>query len=146
MEQLGGVVLVGDVLMQRCSDRFGELGIEADRGVVAQDGGLDLVHVHVGLGAGGFLAAPAEEVPVGAAVALRSGHDHSGLAALVMAAPAPQRALEVVVRLALSLAGGAAAVEDLLDLVEDLRRDKGLVTALVLDAVVGDVAEVVAVA
>jgi hypothetical protein len=67
-----------------------------------------------------LLAGSAEEVPVGAASAVRSLYEHPGLAALCVAAAAPQRALEVVVVLALAFPGGGACSEDLLDLVEDL--------------------------
>jgi hypothetical protein len=59
-------------------------------GVVVEDGVFDCVHVPVGRGAVAFLAAWAEEVPVGAASPVGSLDDHAVLAALVVAVGAPQ--------------------------------------------------------
>ena len=91
------------------------------------DGGLDEVDGLAALWAFAALVARADEVFVDAAVAFVAGVDQAAAAGA-----AADRALEVVLVLAVALAGEAVGRKDGLDLVEQLLADERLVAAGVL--------------
>ncbi|HEY2717357.1 MAG TPA: hypothetical protein VGI73_14155 [Solirubrobacterales bacterium] len=109
--------------------------------VDALDRGLDQVDRDVGLLATRSpAAAEAEEVGVAAAIALGPGEAHAGAAA-----PAVERALQVVVVLSVLLGGAVVGGEDGLGFGEGRAVDQVLVPALVLDPGVADHTDVVGV-
>jgi hypothetical protein len=135
---LGGGDALIEVFGDRPVDLLAFVVAERDRGVVLFDGCFYEVDGLVALWAFAALVARADEVLVDAAVAFVSGVDE-----LAAAGAAADRALEVVLVLAVALAGVAVGDEHGLDLVEQLLADQRLMATLVDMALVGDVAGVV---
>nr|WP_228809391.1 hypothetical protein [Nocardia farcinica] len=153
--------LCGDLLAQQACGLFllAEHGIdlvahvsderlaEANRGVVALNRVLDECDVDVGCLAQPLLPAAAEEVQVLRALRVDGPlDDHPPLDAVALAASTEERSLEVVVVDATAFLCRHARFEDLLDGVEEVLVDEGLVSPLDFFAVVLDVSEVVAIA
>ncbi|WP_342029825.1 hypothetical protein [Amycolatopsis rubida] len=108
---------------------------------------LDERDIDVGCLAQPLLPAAAEEVQVLGALRVDGAlDDHPSLDAVALAASAEERALEVVVVDATAFLCRHARFEDLLDGVEEVLVDEGLVPPLDFFAVVLDVSEVVAIA
>jgi hypothetical protein len=124
-----------------------EVGAEPNGGVVRFDGVLDADDVDVRGGAGAVLLVAAEEVGVFAASGIDGVLDDQALSdpGLITAAT-EQGPFQVMVVHATTFSGGRARVDDELDALEEVDVDEGLVASFDLLAVVGDVAEVVAVA
>ncbi|MEC3979628.1 hypothetical protein QMK34_30675 [Amycolatopsis sp. H20-H5] len=146
VQEAGSGFFVGDGGADVAADFGDEVGLEADGSVVSLDGVLDPDDVDMRGGTGAVLFVAAEEVGVFAAPAVDGVLDDHALGdAGSLAVAAEQRTLEVVVVDAPMFSSGGAGVEDVLDVVEQVRADEGFVASLVFLAVVGDVAEVVAV-
>jgi hypothetical protein len=119
-----------------------ELGGDADRLVVPLYGILDVANTEVRKIALVVLASSTDEVEVEiAALALATHDDEPPLASV-----APHSALEVVVVDAVTGSASPSHGTHVLHAVEELLADQRLVPALVLDAVIGDVTEVVPIA
>ncbi|MDH2389071.1 hypothetical protein QCN29_09760 [Streptomyces sp. HNM0663] len=134
MQQLGRRFLLTDGLRQVSPYVGDELRAEANAGVVILDGFLQAADVDVRQLAGVAVASSAEEVGVDIAVAvLGVREDHAALgAAEVLATPAEQRTLEVVVVHPAPFVGHAARLKDALHPLEQLVVDEVLVPPLVL--------------
>ncbi|MCC9710220.1 hypothetical protein E4N62_36135 [Streptomyces sp. MNU76] len=134
MQKLGRRLLLTDGLRQVCPYVGDELRAEAHAGVVILDSFLQAADVDVRQLAGVAVAPGAEEVGVDVAVTvLGVREDHAALgAAEVLATPAEQRALEVVVVHPTPFVGHAARLKDVLYPLEQLVVDEVLVPSLVL--------------
>nr|WP_236572197.1 hypothetical protein [Nocardiopsis sp. FR4] len=124
-----------------------EGGCESHGGVVGFDRFLQTHHVDVWGAAAAGLVGDAEEVHVLGAVPVGGLlDDHAAVhAAGAMAVTAQERTLEVVVMLTSSFVSSRATVRDGLHPVEQLHVDQRLMPSRVLLALVGDIADVVAV-
>nr|WP_242606682.1 hypothetical protein [Protofrankia symbiont of Coriaria ruscifolia] len=134
------VQLVDQGVVELTAEALLELLVETNRGVVPDDLTLNLLDGQVRLVADALTAPDAEEVKVGAAVAVGFLNGEPAIAA-----GAPDRAFEVVVVLALSRAAAVPEREDTLYSVEQLGRDDSRVATFVLVALVGHVTDVIAV-
>ncbi|MBB5083760.1 hypothetical protein HNR40_009265 [Nonomuraea endophytica] len=140
-KRFAGYGVAGHGCVEAGGDAFAQARGQRDRGVVGFDGLLDVEDGEVRQVAGALLTAAAHEVEIDRPrLAPTRREDEPGLAAM-----APKGALEVVVVLAGSGAGAALDEQDLLYAVEEFLADQGFVSASVLDALVSDEAQVVAV-
>ncbi|WP_245973884.1 hypothetical protein [Thermomonospora umbrina] len=115
MEETGGFLLLVDDVGELLLEGSEVAGGEADGGVVVFDHRFKLADVEVRRGAVAKLAASAEEVLVGGAVAVGGFlHDHAPGDAVGAASSAVEAAFEVVVVGAAALVGGGAGLDDLL--------------------------------
>nr|WP_046726624.1 hypothetical protein [Streptomyces humi] len=148
LEELGRGLLFVDHGGQMRAHGRDELWCEAHCGVVVFDGFLDLFDRDVRQLTNVIEAAVAEEVPIDVAVPVGGVlDDHAALfASAATTGAAEQRTLQLVVMHAPSLTSVVSGVGDLLYAVEEVLRDKGSMTPLVLLALVGDPAAVVVVA
>ncbi|AZZ39734.1 hypothetical protein C0Z10_08180 [Acidipropionibacterium jensenii] len=132
----------GLVVVDAGADRLLEPGrlllaqVEARAGVVVLDGAFEWEDLDVGevAAAAGTIAA----AEVGVLVVLHFGVDEATSPPSLVAAIAPQVALQVVVQLRHADVGGGAGVEDVLDPVEEFLVDDGFVAAFVELVVVVD--------
>lgn len=131
---------------QRRPDRVGQLRVEADDRVNPFHRHLYSIAFQVAGITEVLLPASAEEVAVATAVALAPLHQNPRLDALFVTAPAPHRALQEVVVVALTLATSAALAHDRLNPFEQFDADQRLMTTLDDLALVGDISDVVRIA
>ncbi|WUS75959.1 hypothetical protein OG394_14225 [Kribbella sp. NBC_01245] len=122
-----------------------EGGAEANRSVEVFDCVLDADGVDVRrLAVAAFAAVAAEEVDVLGAACFDCGLDDHALGdAVLLAASAEQRALQVVVVDTAAFACCDADIDDILNLLEEVLIDQCFMAAVDLLALIGDVAEVV---
>ena len=147
LEEAGGCFLVGQGGGDVLAEVVDELGAEPDGGVVGLDGVFDADDVDVRRGTGAPLLVAAEEVRVGGAAGVDGVLNDELLGdLLVAAASAEQAAFEVVVVADPAFLGLYPRFEEVLDAAEEVLLDQGFMASLELFALVGDDAEVVAVA
>ncbi|MDQ4214767.1 hypothetical protein RBR11_12660 [Microbacterium sp. ASV81] len=147
-EEVLGSCLVRDGLLVLLPDGGDELAAELDRLVVVFDGALNPFDVGVRGIADVVLDATAEEVVVFVSSSAGGALEDHSLDDVVFeaAAPAPDRALEVVVVADPTLPDPVVGVEECLHFFEELFADQCLVASVVCLAFVLNLAEVITVA
>ncbi|WP_206304497.1 hypothetical protein [Streptomyces sp. B27] len=147
MEEPSGSLLFTNGLGDVSADVGDEGRTEPHTGIVALDGILDVDDVDVRSPAGAVLPVAAEEVQVFGATSIDCALEDQALGDARLPTPlAEERSLEVVVVHPTTLTRNGAGFDDLLYAFEEVFADERLVTPLELIALVGDVADVVAVA